>query len=237
MKLNRSLCALRRAAAMLLVAATVATAFVAVDSVTGPLLGTRGDVAMAAPPPTTITLTTDKTVFPAGQYPILTATTDLTVSSSGTVITITDQTTGSVIKTCTTGTSCPVAAQWFTGGPHTFIATVGSLISNTVVVNRTPWTLSLTTNFTTLPAGQMVQLTATANQNVGSTNSSYRIYIFDAITGAIIVSCTTGTACGTNITMIRPGFGSASFGRMDYAPSVSAGVPAACAEVDRGVDA
>ena len=28
----------------------------------------------------------------------------------------------------------------------------------------------------------------------------------------------------------RPGFGSASFGRMDYAPSVSAGVPAACVE-------
>jgi hypothetical protein len=28
----------------------------------------------------------------------------------------------------------------------------------------------------------------------------------------------------------RPGFGSVSFGRMDHAPSVSTGVPAACAQ-------
>jgi hypothetical protein len=35
---------------------------------------------------------------------------------------------------------------------------------------------------------------------------------------------------GFALELNRPGFSSASFGRMDYAPSVSAGVPAACVE-------
>ena len=53
--------------------------------------------------------------------------------------------------------------------------------------------------------GEAFTLTATANQNVGYTNSSYRIFIKDASTGWTLKSCSSGTIC--SVTTVAPSSG------------------------------
>ncbi len=139
--------------------------------------------------PTQISLTASNTSFVAGQSVTLTAATDFDVATSNSVIAIVNQTTNQTLRTCTTGTSCDTSARFFTGPAHTYVATVDALTSDPVTVTRAPWSITLAADKTTYTTGQSVTLTATANQDIGGTNNSYMIYIFDQTANQVVGYC------------------------------------------------
>lgn len=140
-------------------------------------------------------MASDKTEFSAGQSAVLTATTDADIAPSASTIQIVDQTTGSTLKSCTSGTSCAVTTTFLAGAEHRYLATVRGLSSNEVVLFRSAWTVSLTVNKPEFIKGESVTFSASANQNVGSTGGNYRLAIYDKTTGSRLTSCSTGSAC------------------------------------------
>ncbi|NEC93378.1 hypothetical protein, partial [Streptomyces sp. SID12501] len=60
--------------------------------------------------------------------------------------------------------------------------------SNTVTLQRAPWTVALEADKTTFRAGEQVTFTAAANQDVFGTNANYRIWVVDLTAGQKIGS-------------------------------------------------
>ena len=179
-----------------LVAGTlVGVAVVGVSTLAGPVSTARADGPPPMDPPTSIVLAANRSDFAAGSSVALTATTDKDVADTASTITISDETASSVLTTCASGTTCTASTSFDTGAAHTYVATVNDLTSNEVSVARAPWTLSLSSDRSSFTAGQTATLTATANQNVGSTAGHYRIDIYDESTGGRIATCATGTVC------------------------------------------
>ncbi|MDQ1745622.1 MAG: hypothetical protein QOE23_3961, partial [Pseudonocardiales bacterium] len=145
--------------------------------------------------PTTISLETSQATFAAGSSFTLTATTNVDVSLSSSTVTITDQVTSGIVRTCSTGTTCALTTTFPSGGPHTYVAQVNSLVSAPVTVSRQAWAVTLTQSGSVYTAGSPVTLTATANQDVGNTSNFYRIYIFNETNGMLLASCSTGSTC------------------------------------------
>lgn len=201
--LSRALATTRKSLAMFLSVVLVATILVTFDSI----VGEAESAAAAAARPTLITLTVNRPVLLAGQTATLTARTDVSVQASASTITIVDQTTGTILKTCTTGKACSATSTLTSGGPHTFVATVNELSSGTVTVERAAWSLSLVAAASTVIAGGVTRLTATANQNLGNTGGTYRTLIYDDTTGTLLVSCETGKTCSVNTTPFYTGDG------------------------------
>ena len=176
--------------------------------------------------PASIALSANRTTILAGQTATLTAVTDVAVQSSASTIAIVDQSTGATLKTCVTGKTCAVATTFSTGGPHTYVATVGALSSVTVVVERAPWTVTLAADSTTLAAGATTRLVATANQNLANTDSGYQTYIFDTTGDTLLGTCVTGKACTAHTAP------STGVGEHDYVAVVAAaGTPVSLGDV------
>jgi YD repeat-containing protein len=155
----------------------------------------------------TVSLTEDKSVFSAGQKVALTATTNQDVSKTNAEywIAIIDETTGTLVGGCTSGTTCTQQAYFWTGPPHTYIAAVehsqdyatsGTVAdiqasSNTVSTSRAPWTVAVTGTTTVVP-GQPTwvdfTVSATANQNYAE-EDGYVVYIIDYTTGDEVYEC------------------------------------------------
>jgi hypothetical protein len=150
------------------------------------------------PGPTSITLTVDHATFPLGGSSTLTATTDIDVAPSGQTITIIDQTSNTPIASCAAGTTCTATVTFITGPARTYVAEVGSLVSDAVSVSRLPWTVSLAQDKTVFEAGDRVTLTATANQRVRNTGFNYYIFIMDNTTGQLVTFCDTDPCSGSS---------------------------------------
>lgn len=154
------------------------------------------EAAHADPPaPSSITLAADASTFVAGDSVTLTATTDVTVTGTGQTIRIFDDTTSTELESCTSGLECVVEVQFFTGGAHTYYATVGALESDPVDVARAEWSVTLATDDDLLAIGETAEITATANQDLGETDDEYELFIFDQTGEELVTSCSTGTAC------------------------------------------
>jgi RHS repeat-associated protein len=184
------------------VASLVLGTMVGVAAVGALVLGGAAAPAHADPPPsdppTSITLASNETSFTAGSSATLTATTDVDVSDSASTITITDTTTSTTLATCTSGTTCTASVTFYTGGAHTYVATVNDLTSNTVTVSREGWTVTLASSETSFSAGESFTLTTTANQDVGNTNGNYYLRIFDKTARTSLATCTSGTTCSVS---------------------------------------
>jgi RHS repeat-associated protein len=164
--------------------------------VLSPLTPGPGDVALADPPtPSSITLVGDSATFAAGESVHLTATTDVTVTGTGQTIRIFDDTTSTELESCSSSFECVVDVQFFTGGAHTYIATVGSLESDPVEVSRALWSVDLAADVEALAAAETAELTATANQGLGETDGQYELFVFNQTTEELLVSCDTGDTC------------------------------------------
>jgi RHS repeat-associated protein len=170
----------------------------------GPL-GAQSAYADGTNAPTTISLVVDNATPSAGQYANLTATTDVNVELSASTIAIVDQTTGTTLKTCTVGKTCAIATRFYSGGPHTYVATVSSLTSAPVTVTRAAWAISLTVNSSVVGAGGTRTLTATANQSLSNTAGNFQIHLFDTSTGSRLGSCSSGTVCTATTTVFYTG--------------------------------
>jgi RHS repeat-associated protein len=137
----------------------------------------------------------DAATFVAGNSVELTATTDVTVTGTGETIRIFDGTTSVELESCTSGLECVVEAQFFTGGAHSYYATVGALESDPVEVARAAWSVTLVTDDDLLMMGETAEITATANQDLGDTDDEYELFIFNQTTEELLTSCSTGTEC------------------------------------------
>jgi len=157
--------------------------------------------------PWSASLSIDKTVFAAGQYFTLKATADQNVGYTGGnySIFIVDIGSGQVVKECTSGTTCSLTTNFYTGDPRSYQAFVASrpegytvdrqVSTNSVSVARAAWQVSLETVSQASPdANHMVKTTfkATTNQNIGYTDKNYRTYLYDLTTKTYLTICTSG---------------------------------------------
>jgi RHS repeat-associated protein len=164
-----------------------------------------------------VSLTSDATVLPAGGTIHFTATANQSVTGSGYVIAIIDLTSGVGLGYCTTGSTCTgtlTSLQFNTGLAHTIFAYVDTATyapptnvqaaSGSILITRQEWSLRLTIDRTMFSTTDSVTLTATANQDVGQTNSAYKIYFWDLTDHYQVGNgCNTGTVCTftfTNLT-------------------------------------
>jgi hypothetical protein len=138
------------------------------DSVVGVASATSDSL-----PPTTVTLTTDRTVISAGQSATLTATVNQPLQNSSSRLEIWDVSNSSRLSSCSSGVTCSTSTVFYTGGPREYEARVNGLVSGRVTVEREPWSVSLSVDRSVLSAGQLATLTAVANQNTGNTSNTY----------------------------------------------------------------
>jgi RHS repeat-associated protein len=162
-------------------------------------------------PPSTVSLTIDKSVISAGQSATLTATVDQPLQDTSSAVTIWDLSTEAAVRTCTSGLTCAASAVFYTGGAHTYVARVNGLVSGVVTLERAAWSVSLSIDRTSFVMGQSVTLTATTNQQVGYSNNRYRMWIKDVATGVTVGSCSNATSaagvftCGVTLTYYADG--------------------------------
>lgn len=175
---------------------TVAVGIVAlVGSLLVPFADAPAPAHADPPAPSSISLVSDSATFAAGETVQLIAATDVTITGTGQTIRIFDDTTSTELESCSSGTECTVDVQFFTGGAHSYVATVGSLESDPVEVSRALWSVTLSADVAALAAGETAELTATANQDVGETDGEYELFIFNQTTEELLASCATGAIC------------------------------------------
>jgi RHS repeat-associated protein len=162
--------------------------------------------------PWTVTLAADDSTVVAGATTRLVATANqnLTNTSTNYQTYVFDTTAGTLLGSCTIGKVCAVRTAVFTGGgQHDYVAvvaaagapaTLGDALdiqaqSDAVTVGAGDWSITLVAAGSNLVAGATTVLTATANQNVGNTDSRYQTYIFDTTAGTLLGTCVTGKVC------------------------------------------
>ncbi|WP_162243163.1 MULTISPECIES: RHS repeat-associated core domain-containing protein [unclassified Leifsonia] len=133
------------------------------------------------------------------------------------VISILDTTTGSTVRTCTSGTVCAAAAPSLyssNDNSHEFIAVVSApgsfnsledvvdaqAVSTTVTIGRAVWEGTVTTDLTNVELAGTVTGTVTVDQDVADTEDRYSLYLFDAVSGAQLRRCDTGNTCQATVT-------------------------------------
>jgi hypothetical protein len=161
----------------------------------------------------TVSLTSSETTYASGDSVTLTATANQDVGNTGGALAIVfySVTGGYSLGWCLTGTTCThtfTTLPFTYGAPQQYAAVIASptgegyssvsnLQATSNIVTETPeaWTVSLATTETTFAAGDLVTLTATANQDVGVGGIYYTIQIFDVTTGQLVQECTSGATC------------------------------------------
>jgi hypothetical protein len=142
----------------------------------------------------------------AGQKAVLTATATTSVTGTNTAIRIFDQTTRTLVGTCSQSSQCSVAYA-ATSGLHTFAAFItppgapmpaegSALASNHVSLT---WLgISLAASQTLVSPGKPVTFTATSTFDVGKAGRV--IVIYDNTTKQQLTYCSRGTSCSTSLT-------------------------------------
>jgi hypothetical protein len=150
-------------------------------------------------------LAASETFMPAGQKAVLTATASTSITGSNSAIQIFDQTTRTLVGTCSRSSQCSVAYA-ATSGLHTFAAFItppgaqmpaegSALASNQVSLT---WLgISLAANHTLVAPGKPVTFTATSTFDVGKAGRV--IVIYDNTTKKSLTYCSRGTSCSTSL--------------------------------------
>lgn len=173
-----------------------------------------------------IDLTADSTTIVAGDTAELTASTnqDVGETNSEYEIFIFDVSNGELLHSCSTGDECIADTEAFyqdSSYSTTFVAYVGAAGSPTnpgevedvqaasdpVTVDRASWTVDITTDVSFVSAGDSVEIEVTTDQDVGETNGMYAIHIFDAYSGDLVETCTTGSTCSATFEWTGAGYG------------------------------
>ena len=157
--------------------------------------------------------TASTTTLPTGSAVTLTATTSCDIGTTTYWVQIFDATTGTLVRSCGSGTSCSVTASQNTASTHDYLAVIDTYGStyppatvddesmNAYVTWEAPpndFTVSLQ-GPANVGAGQgPATYTAYASQNVGPT--LYWIEIFDETTGTLLGDCGSGTQCSVSFT-------------------------------------
>jgi hypothetical protein len=147
----------------------------------------------------------------AGQKAVLTATASASVTGTNSAIQIFDQTTRTLVGTCSQSSQCSVAYA-ATSGLHTFAAFItargapmpasgSALTSNQVSLT---WLgISLAANHSLVSPGKAITFTATSTFDVGKAGRV--IVIYDNTTKQQLTYCSRGTSCSTSLTQSNGG--------------------------------
>ncbi|MHB8664205.1 MAG: fibronectin type III domain-containing protein [Acidimicrobiales bacterium] len=172
------------------------------------------------PPPSawTVTLTSSTPIAAPGAPVTLTAAANQNLSGTGYVIEIADLTSGALVASCSSGSTCSTSVTQPSAAAHLFEAYVSSpggptppqnpqAASNPTVVTwastsvppapGTPWGVVLRADQPTTTANSTVTLTALADQSVNGTG--YDIELFDQTTGVFLNACSSGSSCTTGV--------------------------------------
>lgn len=149
--------------------------------------------------PSTVVLVSDRAEFVAGDTFTLSATVDQPLQDTAAVLTITDVSNGVDLAQCTEGVACATQVTFISGGPREYVATVGAIESNSVVVARSVWQVDLVTDLDELAAGEVATLTASTNQDLADTGGAYAVAIYDTTTGRRVQTCTSGIECAVAV--------------------------------------
>jgi len=147
------------------------------------------------------------TLWPT-QYSTLTATTNMDVGPTPYWIQIYDESTGSYVASCASGTSCSISVTEPTTSLQEYTAVVADgadsyppgneqAVSSVVAVDWQAIYVSLSASPTTVAVDYSTTLTATASTDVGPTPFSIEIY--DVTSGSQLWSCASGTTCTVGI--------------------------------------
>lgn len=157
----------------------------------------------------TVSLSASSTNLWPQQYSTLTATANADVGPTPYYISIYDQTAGSYLAICGSGTSCASSVTQPTAATHTFIAYVSGYptsyppagivaTSPTVTVTWRSVSITLAVSPTTQVIGGGVALTSTTSADIGP--SPFYAEIYDATTGTRLQYCGFGTSCSVTAT-------------------------------------
>lgn len=143
-----------------------------------------------------------QTLWPE-QYATLTATANQNVGPTPYYIDIFDQTSGTYIAVCGTGTTCTASVTQPTAATHMYVARITTYpyiapvttlaTSNTAYIQWRGITISLQANPTTVGIGGTTTLTSITSADIGP--SPFYAEIFDLTTGTRIGVCGAGTVC------------------------------------------
>ncbi len=140
----------------------------------------------------TVTVTTSKSEALAGQTFRVTATSSIAATTTD-PITLIDFTSGTLLKTCTYGTTCYVNTSFISTEPNGYIARHGETETSPVSVTPTPWTLTVTTSRETISAGQNVNVDLVTSQNPYTVRSVWGVRVVEVATGTVISECPSTT--------------------------------------------
>jgi len=159
-------------------------------------------------------LTASATTLPTGSAVTLTATTSCDIGTTTTRwVQIFDATTGTLVGSCGSGTSCSATVSQNTASTHDYIAVIDTYSStyppatvddesvNAYVTWEAPpndFTVTLQGPASVGYGQGPATYTAYASQNVGPT--LYWIEIFDETTGTLLGDCGSGTQCSVSFT-------------------------------------
>lgn len=161
-----------------------------------------------------VTLSVSTTSPTTGGKSVLTATTNRSVSGSSYSISVFDSTTGALVGSCPTGTSCQATVQHTTASTHLYRAYVAAASSTppppqiaastpaTTVTWTNQWVVQLQPSTTSPNTGTSAALTATANFDVNS--SGFVISVFDETSGSLLASCSAGSTCTASVAYSTP---------------------------------
>jgi sugar lactone lactonase YvrE len=134
----------------------------------------------------------------AGQKVSLTAQVATDVSATRAKLVLIDQNTGTVIKSCASGTACTASAA-NPAGSHTYVAelvTTAGVVTAASPIVPVVWaapTVAVAASPASPEAGQKTAVTATASESM--TGNPLSIEIYDPSTGTVLKSCPNGTVC------------------------------------------
>jgi hypothetical protein len=163
-------------------------------------------------------LAASATTLPTGSAVTLTATTSCDIGTTTHWVQIFDATTGTLIGSCGSGTSCSATVSQNTASTHDYIAVIDTYGStyppatiddeslNAYVTWEAPpndFTVSLQGPASVGYGQGPATYTAYASQNVGPT--LYWIEIFDETTGTLLGDCGSGAQCSVSFTPAMTG--------------------------------
>jgi hypothetical protein len=154
-----------------------------------------------------VTLTASSYNLWPTQFTTLTATANNDVGPTPYYIYILNQSTGTVVARCGTGTVCSVSVTSNTPALQSVIAYISDLtdvngnhevaISPSSNIDWFGVDISLAANPHTLPAGSVSTLTETSSADIGP--SPFYVQIWDTTTGGRLVQCGFGTTCSATV--------------------------------------
>lgn len=140
-------------------------------------------------------LTIATTVSTAGSTQTFTVKATSSEAATATApITVIDFTDGTLLKTCTSGTTCSVNTSFISTEARQYIARHGQSETEPVTVTPAPWSMTLSTSREIVSAGETFNLDLVTDRNPYTVREVWGVRIVDVGNGEVFSECTGTTS-------------------------------------------